>query len=77
MGQGLLYAFKKVRNEISRLKNPYLDTENAFLTHLEDKIWRNRISEGSSGFQEPENPVPGVAHLGPISYKDHYTHSKE
>ena len=77
MGQGLLYAFKKVKNEISRLKNPYLDTENAFLTHLEAKIWRNRISEGSSGFQEPENPVPGVAHLGPISYKDHYTHSKE
>ena len=48
--RGLLYAFKKVKNEISMLKNPYLDTKNAFLTHLEAKIWRNRISEGSSGF---------------------------
>ena len=40
----LLYAFKRVRNDISVLKNPYIDTNIAFLTLLEAEIWKNNQS---------------------------------
>ena len=46
-----MYTFKRVRNEISVLKNPYLDTTIAFLTLLEAEIWKNSQSgAGRAGY---------------------------